>query len=71
MDDDAVIQTFDAFEFLVMTNYDAAVPEVIRQGVGHLLIEKCQQTIAGIDQIDLHVQPRKIDAYSQPITPAP
>ena len=39
-----------------MANNDAAVPEVIGERIGHLLIEKRQQTVAGVDQIDLDVQ---------------
>ena len=49
MHDDAVIATFNLLVLFVVANDHTAVPEVVREGVGHLLIEECQQTIAGVD----------------------
>ena len=47
--DDAVIAAFNLLILFVVANDHTAVPEVVRERVGHLLIEECQQTIAGVD----------------------
>ena len=69
MHDDAVINAFNLFVLFVVTNHHAAVPEVIGERIRHLLIEKRQQTIAGVDQIhfDLHpAEDRRIFAADHP-----
>ena len=71
MHDDAVINALNLFVLFIVANDHAAVPEVIGERVGHLLIEKRQQTIAGVDQIhfDFHSpEDRRIFAADHPGT---
>ena len=56
MNNHAVVGAFDLLELFVVTDHHAVVPEVVRQRVRHFLIEERQQAVAGVDQIDLHVQ---------------
>ncbi len=51
----AIIAAFDLLILFVMTNHHAAVPEVVRERVGHLLIEKRQQAVAGVYQVNFDV----------------
>ena len=67
--DDAIIHALNLFVLFIVANDHAAVPEVIGEGVGHFLIEKRQQAIAGVDQIHLHfhsAEDRRIFAADHP-----
>ncbi|EHB39837.1 hypothetical protein SEENIN0B_04387 [Salmonella enterica subsp. enterica serovar Infantis str. SARB27] len=55
MHDDAIIAAFDFLILFIVANNHAAIPEMVRERVGHLLIEKGQQAIAGVDQIHFHI----------------
>ncbi|MNE29154.1 hypothetical protein D3C80_1226260 [compost metagenome] len=57
MHDHAVVAGLDSFVLFVVANHHTAVPEVIRERIGHLLIEKRQQAVAGVNQINFDFHP--------------
>ncbi len=41
---------------LVVPNHHALVAQVVAEGIGDLVVEEGQQPVAGVDQIDLHIE---------------
>ena len=69
MHDHPVVAAFDLLVLFVVANHHAAVPEVVGEGVRHLLIEEGQQAVAGVDQVNFDVhsaEDRRIFATNDP-----